>query len=123
MECHYDSPTAGYQAMNAVARLADPPTCVLMPDDHTCLGALKAAADLGLRVPEDISIGGYDGISLSQLILPRLTTIRQDTQSIGAQAARLLIDRIENSRTAVSETVSVPVKLLPGESIGPVKRG
>lgn len=123
IECHYDSPAAGYQAMNAIARMVDPPTCVLMPDDHTCLGALEAAADLGLRVPEDISIGGYDGISLSQLIRPRLTTIQQDTQSIGTQAARLLIDRIENPRTAISETASIPVKLLPGESIGPVKKG
>ena len=111
------------QAMSAIARMTDPPTCVLMPDDHTCLGALEAAADLGLRVPEDISIGGYDGISLSQLIRPRLTTIQQDTQSIGTQAARLLIDRIENPRTAISETASIPVKLLPGESIGPVKKG
>ena len=74
-------------------------------------------------MPEDISIGGYDGISLSQLIRPRLTTIQQDTQSIGTQAARLLIDRIENPRTAISETASIPVKLLPGESIGPVKKG
>ena len=123
MECQYDSPDAGYQAMSAIARMTDPPTCVLMPDDHTCLGALEAAADLGLRVPEDISIGGYDGISLSQLIRPRLTTIRQDTQCIGTQAARLLIERIENPRTAISETVFVPVKLLPGESIGPVKQG
>ena len=123
MECQYDSPDAGYQAMSAIARMTDPPTCVLMPDDHTCLGALEAAADLGLRVPEDISIGGYDGISLSQLIRPRLTTIRQDTQCIGTQAARLLIERIENPRTAISETVSIPVKLLPGESIGPVKQG
>ena len=54
---------------------------------------------------------------------PRLTTIEQDTKRIGAQAAEFLIDRIENPRTAGSETATIPVKLLEGESMGicPVK--
>ena len=74
-------------------------------------------------MPEDLSLAGYDGIRLTQMLQPRLTTIEQDTKRIGAQAAEFLIDRIETPRTAGSETATIPVKLLEGESmgIGPVK--
>lgn len=118
----YDSPTAGYQAMGKLMRLSNPPTCVLMPDDQTALGALEAAGDLHLRVPEDVSLAGYDGIRMGQLLRPRLTTIKQDTKRMGVQAALYLIDRIENPRTAVSEVGSIPVKLIPGESVGAAKK-
>ncbi|MBQ7844600.1 MAG: LacI family DNA-binding transcriptional regulator [Clostridia bacterium] len=118
----YDSPTAGYTAMNQLMKLADPPTCVLMPDDHTALGALEAAGDLHLRVPEDVSIAGYDGNRLGQMLHPRLTTVKQDTKRMGVQAALYLIERIENPRTTVSEVGLVPIKLIPGESVGQLKK-
>lgn len=117
----YDSPTSGYQAMMQLMKLPEPPTCVLMPDDHSALGALEAAAELKLRVPEDVSIAGYDGIRLGQMLHPKLTTIKQDTKRMGMQAALYLIDRIENPRTAVSEVGCIPTKLIPGESIAQVK--
>lgn len=117
----YNNPRAGYLAMTQLMQLSDPPTCVLMPDDQTCMGALEAAADLGLRVPEDVSLAGYDGTILGQMIRPRLTTIRQDTKSMGIQAAKHLIDRIENPLTAVSAVSIVPVALVTGESLGPAK--
>lgn len=122
VESVYDNPTAGYQAMMTLMKLPEPPTCVLLPDDHTVLGALEAAGELGLHVPEDVSIAGYDGASLAQMLRPRITTIRQDTKRMGTQAAQFLIDRIENPHTSVSQYGVVPVQLLPGESIGPVSR-
>jgi LacI family transcriptional regulator len=76
---------------------------------------------MGLRVPEDLSIAGYDGTRIAALTRPRLTTVDQDTERMGRQAARYLIDRIENPRTAVSETGMIPTRLVKGESIGPVK--
>ena len=91
-----------------------------MPDDHCALGALGAAAELGLKVPGDISIGGYDGSRITQMTQPRITTVVQDAQRMGRQAACYLIERIENPRTAGSETGLIPTRLLPGESIGPV---
>lgn len=111
------------QAVLNLMNRPDPPTCILLPDDHSTLGALQAAKQLNLRVPEDLSLAGYDGIRLTQMLQPRLTTIEQDTKRIGAQAAEFLIDRIENPRTAGSETATIPVKLLEGESMGicPVK--
>jgi len=82
---------------------------------------MEAAGDLHLRVPEDVSIAGFDGNRLGQMLRPRLTTIKQDTKRMGMQAALYLIDRIENPRTAISEVGSIPTKLVPGESIGPVR--
>lgn len=121
IESLYDSPSAGYQAMMHLMKLPVPPTCVLMPDDQTCMGALEAAGELGLNIPDDVSIAGYDGTRLGQLLRPRLTTIRQDAKRMGMQAAQYLIDRIENPHTAISQVSAVPVQLICGNSIGPVK--
>ena len=121
IEAAYDEPEAACQAVMALVGLPQPPTCILLPDDRCCLGALEAAKSLGLRVPEDLSIGGFDGSAVMQLIHPRLTTIEQDARQIGTRAAELLIERIESPQTAGGETVEVPARLLPGESIGPVK--
>ena len=84
------------------------------------IGAIRALRDHGLRVPEDVSIGGYDGSRITQMTHPRITTVMQDAKRMGQQAALYLIDRIENPRTAGSETGLIPTMLQPGESIGPV---
>lgn len=117
----YDSPEAGARAVKALMALPEPPTCILLPDDHTAMGALDAAAELGLRVPEDLSIAGYDKSRLSTLTRPRLTTVAQDAEQMGRQAALCLIERIENPHTAKSRTEMIPTHLVEGESLGPVK--
>ena len=121
VESVYDSPEAGAAAVKKLMALSVPPTCILMQDDHAALGGLDAAKELGLRVPEDISIAGFDESRIAALTRPRLTTIAQDTDRLGRQAALFLIDRIENPRTAGSETAMVPTRLVEGESIGKVK--
>ena len=97
----------------------DPPTCVLLPDDACYLGAVEAARSLGLRVPEDVSFAGYDGIALTQALHPRLTTVRQDTDTLGREAARRLIDRVERPGAASACSVTIPVALLEGETVAP----
>ena len=97
VEALYDNPATSMQAVLNLMNRPDPPTCILLPDDHSTLGALQAAKQLNLRVPEDLSLAGYDGIRLTQMLQPRLTTIEQDTKRIGAQAAEFLIDRIHDS--------------------------
>ena len=117
----YDSPEAAAQAVKRLMALPVPPTCIMLPDDHCALGALDAARELGLRVPEDLSVAGYDESRIAALTRPRLTTVSQDTERMGRQAAKYLIDRIENPRTAVSETGMIPTRLVKGESVGEVK--
>ncbi|MBQ8556981.1 MAG: LacI family DNA-binding transcriptional regulator [Clostridia bacterium] len=123
VESVYDSPEAGCRAVLELMKLPEPPSCIFMPDDNAALGALDAAAQLGLRVPEDLSIAGYDGTRITQLIHPTITTVEQDSARMGAQAALYLIDRIENPRTAGSEVGSIPTRLRAGESVGPVPGG
>ena len=77
----------------------------------------------GLRIPEDISIAGYDGTKVSQLVQPRITTIRQNTSEIGREAARRLIGNIENPRTSLVERVVIDGVLLKGQSVAARMRG
>lgn len=121
LESVYDSPEAGKAAVYTLMRLSEPPTCILMPDDQAALGALDAAAELGLRVPEDLSIGGYDESRIAGMTRPRLTTVAQDGWRMGTKAALYLIERIEHPRTAGSKTGMIPTRLVKGESIGAVK--
>lgn len=117
----YTFPNATHEAVLQLMQLPVPPTCILLPDDHTSLGARGALEELGLKFAEDVSIGGYDGISLTQMLKPKLTTVEQDTWRTGTEAANLLIDLIESPSPLPPRTVVIPGKLLEGESILPRK--
>jgi len=71
----------------------------------------------GLKVPEDISVVGYDGVLLSQALRPRLTTFRQDSEGIGRKAAAKLVDEIENPKMFVPTQVLVSGSLLIGNTV------
>jgi len=102
----------------ALLELPDPPTCILMPDDYAALGGLLAVEEAGLRVPEDISVIGFDGLDFLNHISPRLTTVRQDAFTIGEKAAELLLEHIEKKRDIQDGvTVIVPVTLLEGATV------
>lgn len=104
--------------------LSKPPTCILMPDDYAALGGLRAIREMGLRVPEDLSIIGCDGLSATQHMVPRLTTIQQDSQRLGEAAATLLMKSIDTHRSgkplADDQVILIPATLLKGETVGPV---
>ena len=113
----FHDPAATRQSVNQLLNLPERPTCIIMPDDYAALGGIEAIEAAGLRIPEDISIAGYDGIALSQVIKPRLTTLKQDTEALGREAARRLIEQIENPRTTIAENVTVMGKLIEGQSV------
>lgn len=98
------------------------PTCVILPDDFAAIGAINAAEELGLSVPEDISIAGYDGIVLSQVLRPRLTTVRQDTERLGAEAAKRLIGLINKEISPDEKPLVVRGHLLEGASVKDLNR-
>ncbi len=99
------------------APMSDRPTCIFVPDDFAALGAYNAAEELGLSVPDDISIAGFDGITLSEILRPGLTTIRQDTESLGARAADKLIALIKNEIPDGSSVEIIGTKLVERGSI------
>jgi LacI family transcriptional regulator len=89
-------------------------TAVFAATDEFAIGAIRALKDAGIRVPEDVSVIGFDGIELSNYLIPRLTTIRQPLEEIGEQAALTLHRRI-NGSYAGGDTV-LPYKLVIRES-------
>ncbi|WMJ85731.1 LacI family DNA-binding transcriptional regulator [Anaerocolumna sp. MB42-C2] len=97
--------------------LKDPPTCIIASDDYAALGVMNTARRMGLKIPEDISVAGYDGISVAQALEPKLTTIKQDTDKIGFEAARQLINLIENPMSTSLDTIYLKVQLVKGGSV------
>ena len=87
---------SGERAMQALLALPEPPTAVFAAADLMAVGAMKAARDAGLDVPEDLAVVGFDDIQLASLLNPALTTIHQDKVGLGRAAARALLDQIEN---------------------------
>lgn len=110
-------------AEKLTARLLDMkerPTCIIYPDDLCAMGGRNVIRARGLRIPQDISIAGYDGINITQQIEPQLTTIYQDTRMIGRVAAENLINQIERPKSSLIEHVIVEGNLIRGRSVGKV---
>ncbi len=101
--------------------LEAPPTCIIYPDDTSLIGGRNVIIEMGLRIPRDISVAGYDGTMISQLLYPKLTTIRQNTEIIGSEAATRLIGTIEKPRTTLVERVVIEGSLVPGQSVGAIQ--
>lgn len=116
----YHDPAKTREATQRLLSLDERPTCIIMQDDYAALGGMEAIRAAGLSIPGDISVAGYDGVPLLQMCSPKLTTVRQDTQRIGAAAARKLVHLIELPRTTFEETIFIPSELLAGETVGSV---
>lgn len=97
--------------------LPQPPTCILFPDDYSYIGGFNTIIAMGMKIPDDISVIGYDGIDLANIVNPKLTTYRQDAVSLGRTAARGLIDLIERPKTTLVDRIIVPGKLQIGASV------
>jgi LacI family transcriptional regulator len=85
---------SGREATARLLKLPEPPTAIFAAADMMAIGAVRAVAEAGLRVPEDISIVGFDDIQLAPHINPPLTTMRQDKLGLGAAAGNALVARI-----------------------------
>ena len=113
----YHDPDRCAELTRELLRLPEPPTCILMPDDFSSIGGRNAIHRMDLRLPEDISVAGYDGIQIASVMSPALTTYRQDTQALGRTAAAKLIELIEKPRTALVDRVLIPGHLVEGASV------
>ena len=113
----YHDPKASGIATKQLLSLSDRPTCIFYPDDFSYIGGMNALEQAGLSIPEDMSVVGYDGILLSEVLRPRLTTYKQDATKMGEEAARQLVDNIENPNSWLPKLISVPGKLVEGETV------
>lgn len=114
-----DSHTAGILT-GQLLELAHPPTCILYADDFSAIGGMNVIKNKGLRIPEDISIAGYDGITMASQLEPQLTTYRQDTIGIGCLAAKQLISLVENPKATPISQYMVNGALIAGGSVAKI---
>ena len=121
-EGHFHDPEDCFRRIHALMEEADPVTCILCPDDYSCFGAMLKLKEEGIRVPEDISLVGYDGIAMGQMISPRLTTYRQNTEEIGREAVDLLVEAIEEPERHAPRHITVEGRMIEGETVQALSR-
>jgi LacI family transcriptional regulator len=122
LEAKYHDAAAASQRTSELLARAERPTCIFFPDDFSSIGGINVIRQSGLSIPGDISCAGYDGIYLSQVLSPRLTTLRQDAEALGSSAAVSLFDEIEHPRSWRPKRTVVKGRLLEGQSVSRIGR-
>lgn len=102
---------SGYQMTKILLSQNDLPTAVFYGNDEMAIGSIKAITEKGLSIPEDISIVGFDGIDLTELINPTLTTINQSKYEIGSLCARYLIHRLKGEEVPTNTNLKTELKI------------
>jgi LacI family repressor for deo operon, udp, cdd, tsx, nupC, and nupG len=113
---------AGYEGAGLMLALPTPPTALFCENDEMAIGALKRIRQAGLRVPEDISVVGFDDIAMAAYCDPPLTTISQPAEAFGEQAVQILIALIEG-RAIAERRVVLPFTLTVRNSSAAPARG
>lgn len=115
------STEGGYQATKRLLSSKSRVTALFCANDLTAIGAMKAAVEAGLSVPEKLSVIGIDDIETSQYTTPMLTTIHIPMEELGIMTAKILIDRIETGKR-IPMKVELPFRLIKRESCAPPPR-
>ncbi|BCB88286.1 LacI family DNA-binding transcriptional regulator [Phytohabitans suffuscus] len=110
----------GYRAARELLDLAEPPTALVAFNDKMAVGALRAAAGRGLRVPDDLSVAGFDDIEVSRATQPMLTTVRQPLEEMGRMAVNLLL-RLLGDHKLDALHVELATELVVRASTGPAR--
>ena len=113
------NPEGGMEGIAHLLALPDPPTAVFCYDDMTAIGALRQIRILGLRVPDDISLIGFDDLPIVRYTDPPLTTVRQPMPQMGRLAMETLLDILAGSRS--NHNIKVPGELIVRGSTVPPK--
>jgi DNA-binding LacI/PurR family transcriptional regulator len=112
------TPEQGMEAMDSLLRLKHPPTAVFAASDNLAIGAMAAVHKQGLRIPENISIAGFDNIGGAAYCNPPLTTLHITSNDIGRLAIEALLDMIENDPHRIFQ-YSLDTEIIIRESCGP----
>ncbi len=109
----------GYAGANELLDRCPDLTALFAMCDVMAIGAMRAILDRGLKVPEQISVIGYDGVKQSHYCVPRLTTIRQDAQQLARRGVEILLEQLGGAGAGPIHEI-VPFQLVRGESVGAV---
>jgi LacI family transcriptional regulator len=121
LERDLTTPELGYPVVQQLLQQNRRFTAIISFNDIAAMGAIRALRDFNLKVPEDVSVIGFDDISVAAYYTPRLTTIRQPLRSMGETAARILLQRIQGFKDHPGE-LTVPPELIIRETTA-VARG
>ena len=114
------SAKSGYDALMAFAESGNMPSAIVAQNDLMAVGMLRAARDMGIAIPDQLSIIGIDDIPMAAYSAPPLTTIKQDFLMIGQEAAKLLIRAVEEPAAPLQHLV-LPAEMVTRRSTGPYK--
>ena len=107
----------GARAAERLFALDDRPTAIFAVTDMTAVGAFGVARRMGLRVPEDVAIVGYNDIPLASRMVPALTTVRVPIHDFGSAAARLLLEQIESGEPTQRRVIFNPNLIVRGSTV------
>lgn len=113
----YHDPVTSSAATEVFLSLPEPPTCIFYPDDYAALGGIRELTSRGLTPGKDISIVGYDGIALTSMMIPPLTTYEQNGETIGRVMAEALINKIENPENFEPKKEMITGRLIKGSTV------
>jgi LacI family xylobiose transport system transcriptional regulator len=108
----------GYRLGLDLLRRPDRPTAVFTGNDLQALGLYEAARELGLRIPEDLSVVGFDDLPVARWVGPPLTTVRQPLTEMAEAAARLVLELGREERPAAGTRVELATSLVVRSSTG-----
>jgi LacI family transcriptional regulator len=108
----------GFAAAQRLLELPEPPTAIFCANDEMAFGALDAVKSKGLRVPDDVSIMGFDDIPNASFVFPPLSTIRQPYVDMGVRAMREVVEML-NGRPVGPSRMQFPTELVVRQSTGP----
>ena len=106
------------EAVEYIIKRGNLPTAIIFPDDCAAIWGIKTLRSHGIKVPEDISVAGFDGVEIGEMVYPRLTTMRQDTSRLGKEASLRCIQMIETKVHNPTMT-TIGVELIEGGTAMP----
>jgi LacI family transcriptional regulator len=113
--------SGGYAKTKILLRMVPRPTAIFACNDMIALGALRAIREEGLRCPEDLSLVGFDGLDVTEITRPQLTSVYQSPYQLGAEAVQLALDRLAQKNTPARRIV-LKTELKIRESVAPPSR-
>jgi len=120
IEGDYQQQTGYRNAKSLLLGVLPPPTAIFASNDISAFGAMEAARECGLRIPDDISIIGFDDIPQASIVYPKLTTVRQPLEQMGQVAVKMLLEQIKD-KSHPPQRVTLQTQLVIRDSCGPYK--
>ncbi len=111
----------GQQVAQKILTMEDRPEVIVFSGDISAIGALQVFSENNVRVPDEISVIGFDDIDAASFVYPKLTTIRQDKEEMGRLAAELLVDLIENKERTMPQHYVLPTTLIERKTTRPLR--